>query len=177
MLNDISAGRDDPAMFALAAGCDTPLVLAHMQGRPQTMQENPKYEDLVAQVTAFLLDTADTAVAAGVPRGQILIDPGIGFGKTTPHNLELLAHLDQLVDTGYPVLLGTSRKRFLDPITRPTLMPSDRAAGTCATTALGVAQGVYIFRVHDVRANRQAADTAWAIDQARSQGVVGTPKK
>jgi len=167
MINDISAGRDDPAMFSLAARCGAPLFLMHMQGGPDSMQENPKYEDVVAEVTAFLLDTANKAIAAGVRREHILIDPGIGFGKTIQHNIELLAHLDQLVATGYPVLLGTSRKHFLSQITKSTPLTWDREAGTCATTALGVAQGVCVFRVHDVRTNRQAADIAWAIGQAK----------
>ena len=167
ILNDVSAGRDDPGMFSLAADCGAPLVLMHMQGNPQTMQQDPQYDDVVSDVKAFLIEQSRAAMAAGVLQEKILIDPGIGFGKTSEHNFTLLAHLDQMVATGFPVLLGTSRKRFLSAATmspgQPDLSPSQRVAGTCATTALGVIQGVSVFRVHDVRENRQAADTAWSV--------------
>jgi len=172
ILNDVSAGRDSPEMFRLSAGFGTPLVLTHMLGSPATMQQNPSYVDVVAEVTGFLVDRAGVAMAAGVPQEQIIIDPGVGFGKSTQHNLALLAHLDGLVSTGFPVLLGTSRKRFLGEICqvglRDTVALQKRVGATCATTALGVAKGVRLFRVHDVHANRQAADTAWAIRQAGS---------
>ena len=118
ILNDISAGREDPAMFDLAAARGVPIVLMHMQGKPATMQDAPHYDDVVAEVEAFLLDRAAAAEAAGVPRGQIVIDPGIGFGKTLEHNLALMADLQRLAATGYPVLLGASRKRFLGAICR-----------------------------------------------------------
>lgn len=174
LINDVSAGRDDEGMFALAAERCAPLILTHMQGDPQTMQDNPRYGDVVGEVESYLLERVELAIGAGVLRGQVLIDPGIGFGKTTRHNLQLLAHLDRLVSTGMPVMLGTSRKRCLKELCD---LPSghapqtqDLAAATCATTALGVAAGVQLFRVHDVRQNRHAADVAWAIKLASAPG-------
>lgn len=167
IINDISAGRDDPRMFGLAASRGVPIVLMHMQGEPGTMQREPQYQDVVAEVRAFLLQRVEAARAAGVRREQIVLDPGIGFGKTREHNLALMKHLGALVKTGYPVLLGASRKRFMGSILTPpggeTPAPRDLAAATCATTALAVAAGVTMFRVHDVRWNRQAADVAWAV--------------
>lgn len=170
MLNDISAGRDDPGMFELAARRGVPIAIMHMLGEPATMQVNPTYTDVVAEVRAFLLERAAAAERAGVDRSQIVIDPGIGFGKTLDHNLTLLAHLDELVATGYPVLLGTSRKTFLRTICGiGEAGPStELAIATSATTALGVAAGVRLFRVHDVSPNRIAADVAWAVSQSRN---------
>jgi dihydropteroate synthase len=167
LINDVSAGRDDPGMFRLAGRRRAPIVLMHMRGDPATMQEDPRYGDVVAEVREFLLDRAAAAMEAGIARGQIMIDPGIGFGKTKEHNLALLARLEELVTTGFPVLLGTSRKRFMGAICRAA-QSSELAAATCATTAMGVLAGVKIFRVHDVRPNRQALDVAWAI---RNSGV------
>jgi dihydropteroate synthase len=162
ILNDISAGRDDPEMFRLAAERQVPLILMHMQGTPGTMQQNPTYGDVVEEVREFLLERAAAAQFAGVQKEQILLDPGIGFGKTREHNLALLAGLHRFVETGYPILLGASRKRFMGSLCRET-EPKNLVGATCATTAFGVAAGVRVFRVHDVRANRQAADVAWAI--------------
>jgi dihydropteroate synthase len=162
ILNDISAGRDDPAMFKLAAQTGAPIILMHMQATPETMQINPAYGDVVAEVKSFLLERAEAAQAASIRREQVFIDPGIGFGKTNEHNLALMANLKQFVDTGYPVLLGTSRKRFMGAICAQT-EPKELLGATCATTALGVMAGVRIFRVHDIKANRQAADVAWTI--------------
>ncbi|MEE8514627.1 MAG: dihydropteroate synthase, partial [Gammaproteobacteria bacterium] len=162
IINDISAGRDDEKMFRLAAKRAVPIVLMHMQGTPKTMQINPTYDDVVREVKAFLLERAQSALAAGVKKEHVILDPGIGFGKTRDHNLQLMANLKQFVDTGYPVLLGTSRKRFMGSVCGET--ESQMLIGaTCSTTALGVAAGVKIFRVHDVKPNRQAADVAWAI--------------
>jgi dihydropteroate synthase len=161
LINDVSGGRD-PRLLQLAARESAALVLMHMQGEPESMQMAPTYQDVVAEVLAGLLAATRAAEAAGVARDSILIDPGIGFGKTREHNLRLLAGLPQFVATGYPVLLGTSRKRFMGAICRET-SPTDLMGATCATTALGVAAGVKVFRVHDVRPNRQAAEVAWAI--------------
>lgn len=167
ILNDVSAGRDEPAMFELAARHRAAIVLMHMQGTSVTMQQAPRYADVVGEILCFLEERAEAAVAAGASRSQILIDPGIGFGKTTENNLEILANLDQFVATGYPVLLGTSRKRFMGSICRQAddrqPSPMQLVGATCATTTAGVAAGVAMFRVHDVRANRQAADVAQAI--------------
>jgi dihydropteroate synthase len=164
-INDISAGRDDPGMLALARERRVPIALMHMRGEPASMQDNPQYVDVVAETRDFLLERAAAAIAAGIPRTDIIIDPGIGFGKNREHNLSLLAALGEFVATGFPVLLGTSRKRFMGSICRGDRF-SDLAGATCATTALGVLAGVRLFRVHDVRANRQALDVAWAIRTA-----------
>jgi dihydropteroate synthase len=162
IINDVSAGRDDDNMFAVAVQSGAPLVLMHMQGRPETMQDNPGYENVVEEVYAFLLARALAAEEAGVSREQIVLDPGIGFGKRREDNLQLLAHLHRFVSSGYPVLLGTSRKRFMGSICN-TGNPGELLAATVATTALGVLAGVSMFRVHDIEANRQAVDIAWAI--------------
>lgn len=164
-INDTSAGRDDPAMLALTAEREVPIVLMHRQGRPASMQQDPQYDDVVAEVRDFLAARIESALAAGVDESRILIDPGIGFGKTSAHNLALLAQLETLVGLGPPLLLGASRKRFLGAICAEpdctTLMPA-----TCATTSIGVMAGARVFRVHDVAGNRQAADVAWAIRRA-----------
>ncbi|CRI64284.1 Dihydropteroate synthase [Thiocapsa sp. KS1] len=164
-INDTSAGRDDPAMLALAAERGVPIVLMHRQGMPDAMQQNPHYADVVAEVRGFLVERIEAALAAGVAREKILTDPGIGFGKTLEHNLALMAGLSELVRLGPPVLLGASRKRFMSAICREpdlaALMPA-----TCATTAIGVMAGVKVFRVHDVAGNRQAADVAWVVRAA-----------
>jgi dihydropteroate synthase len=165
IINDVSAGRDDPRLLDLAAQAGVFLVLMHMQGTPETMQQAPAYDDVVTEVTTFLAERARMAEARGVPADRIVIDPGIGFGKRKRHNLSLLAALDRVAGLGYAVLLGASRKRFMGAISaesRPeALMPA-----TCATTALGVMAGVSLFRVHDVAENRQAAEVAWAIKHA-----------
>jgi dihydropteroate synthase len=166
MINDVTAGRDDPGLLHLAAQHDAAIVLMHMQGTPATMQEAPSYTDVVEEVRAFLLQRAQAAEAAGVGRDNIILDPGIGFGKNREHNLQLLAGLDRLVECGWPVLLGTSRKRFMGAICE--VDEFDQLMGaTCATTALGVMAGVRLFRVHDVMANRQAADVAFAIKASK----------
>ena len=166
-LNDVSAGRESPELLTLAADRSLPIALMHMRGEPATMQNDPVYEDVVGEVEAFLLDRAAQAEEAGVARELIWLDPGIGFGKTRDHNLALLAALPRLAGHGYPILLGTSRKRFMGAICTPpggSPPPPEQLNGaTCATTALGVAAGVRMFRVHDVTANRQAADVAWAV--------------
>ena len=167
LINDVSAGRDDPAMFPLVAEWGAPIVLMHMQGAPKTMQDNPHYHAVVEEVLTFLLERAKLAQAAGVAKENIILDPGIGFGKRKDDNLVLMANLDRFVDSGYPVLLGTSRKRFMGAVCNET-RPQQLVAATVATTALGVMAGVRIFRVHDVRENRQAADVTHAIKLAGS---------
>jgi len=137
-------------------------VLMHMQGTPESMQLDPRYADVTAEVLAFLSARVATARAAGIARERIVIDPGIGFGKTRAHNLQLLHDLSQFAALGYPVMLGTSRKRFMGAICRETT-PHELIGATCATTALGVMAGIRVFRVHDVRQNRQAMEVAWAI--------------
>ena len=165
MVNDISAGRDDPEMFALCAERGAYLVLMHMQGEPATMQDDPVYDDVVSEVSAFLEARVQAAIDVGMSADKLLLDPGIGFGKTRAHNLALLAGLERIVALGYPVLLGASRKRFMGSLLDEA-SAKNLVAVTCATTALGVLAGVRVFRVHDVAANRQAADVAHAIMQS-----------
>lgn len=162
VINDVTAGRDDPAMFALAAGRSVPLILMHMRGTPATMQDAPQYDDVVSEVREFLLQRAELAEQAGLTRQQIIVDPGIGFGKTTEHNLQLLANLQQLVTSGYPVMVGASRKRFLGHVTGQRDAPQ-RDLATAATTVIAVAAGVTLLRVHDVAGSRQAADVTSAV--------------
>jgi len=166
MINDVSGGRADPAILTLAAKTGAPIILMHSQGEPKTMQDNPYYQDVVQEVLDALDECVNAALAAGVKKEAIAIDPGIGFGKRKQDNLDLLAHLDKLVATGFPVLLGASRKRFMGAIC-DVAEPSELVTATAVTTALGVMAGVQMFRVHDVKENRQAADVAWAIRQSR----------
>lgn len=160
MINDISGGSN-PEMLSLAAMHEVPIVLMHMQGSPQSMQTEPRYADVVTEIRDFLSARADQALAAGVLPANIIIDPGIGFGKTKIHNLEILRHLQDFVALGHFVMLGTSRKRFMGSICKETIF-KDLVGATCATTAIGVRAGVRIFRVHDVRENRQAMEVALA---------------
>jgi dihydropteroate synthase len=143
-----------------------PIILMHSQGTPKTMQDNPYYEDVIREVIDTLKKRIDAAIKEGIKKENIALDPGIGFGKRKQDNLDLLAHLDALVALGYPVLLGTSRKRFMGTLCDVT-EPSELVTATAVTTALGVMAGVRIFRVHDIKENRQAADVAWAIRQSR----------
>jgi dihydropteroate synthase len=166
IINDVSAGQDDENILALAAKTNAPIILMHSQGTPKTMQDNPYYKNVVREVIEALKKQTDTALKAGIRKANIAIDPGIGFGKRKQDNLDLLAHLDDLVALGFSVLLGTSRKRFMGTICDVT-EPSELVTATAVTTALGVMAGVWIFRVHDVKENRQAADVAWAIKQSR----------
>ncbi len=162
MINDVSAGRDDPDVVKFVVKHNCPYIIMHMQGTPKTMQENPVYTNVVEEIRNFLLERANIIQKSGVDKKNIIIDPGIGFGKTTEHNLEIMANLHRFVDTGYPVSLGTSRKRFMGSICGGTTS-KELIGATCATTVIGIAAGVNIFRVHDVRENRQAADIAWNI--------------
>jgi dihydropteroate synthase len=148
MINDITA-LSDQRMGELAAERGVPVVLMHIQGTPATMQIEPKYKDVVAEVLAFLIERAKRADKFGIPKQRIFIDPGIGFGKTTEHNLLLLRHIDRFVDSGYRVCVGTSRKAFIGKLTGKE-KPTDRIFGTAATVALCAAAGVSIVRVHDV---------------------------
>jgi dihydropteroate synthase len=149
MVNDVSAGRDDPDIFGVAAEAKAPMVLMHMQGTPATMQHDPRYDDVVAEVAAFLADRAAAAEAAGVPHDALVIDPGIGFGKRDQHNYALLADLARFTLLGHPVLVGTSRKGFIG---RALGLPElERLEGTAATVVWAVERGARIVRVHDVR--------------------------
>jgi dihydropteroate synthase len=176
-INDISAGEGSllavgsEQMIELAAAKNCPIILMHRQGKSDRMQKNPSYDDVCLEVREYLQQRAQLALDSGVKKQNIILDPGIGFGKNLQHNLALLADLESLVSLGYQVLLGTSRKRFLGEILG-TDDPVQRVSATCATTALGVQAGVQIFRVHDVVENKQAMDVAWAIVNMKS-GVEG----
>ena len=162
LVNDVTALRGDPGMVSLIEEAACPVILMHMQGEPKTMQKEPNYQDVVREVRDFLAERAEYAVAAGVRLENIIVDPGIGFGKNFEHNLALLRNLDALVDLGFPVLIGTSRKSFVERITG-VQEARDRVFGTVATTVLAFEQGATFFRVHDVRANRQALAVAEAV--------------
>jgi len=166
LINDVSGGTGDAKMLTLAARLDVPIVLMHNQGTPKTMQDNPYYDDVVGEVVAVLRERVEAALAAGIKKERIIIDPGIGFGKRRQDNIDLLAHLDAFAGLGFPVLLGTSRKRFMGSLCHVE-EPAELVTATAVTTALGVMAGVKLFRVHDVKENRQAADVAWAIRQSR----------
>ena len=156
IINDVSAG-----LHEVAADLGVGWVAMHMQGDPRTMQQEPVYDDVVAEVQTFLLDRAAVARTAGVP--EVWIDPGIGFGKTTAHNVALVRHIDVLVASGWPVVLGVSRKRFLGELTAASdgdhlvTPPEDRAEASVAMATWSFARGVQIVRAHDVRATVGAA--------------------
>jgi dihydropteroate synthase len=149
IVNDVTAGAD-PEMFAVVRDAGAGLVLMHMKGEPKTMQDEPTYHDVVAEVRGFLGARVDAAVAAGIGRGRLSIDPGIGFGKTLEHNLALLRDLAWLRDLGAPVLVGPSRKRFIGALTGAEA--DDRLEGTAGAVAWCAAQRADVVRVHDVRA-------------------------
>lgn len=161
MVNDVTALRADAEMAALVAQRAIPCCLMHMLGEPRTMQLDPRYDDVVAEVGAFLEERVEVAVSAGIARERIAIDPGIGFGKTVEHNLELLRRLEEIVSLGPPVLIGTSRKSFLGRLTGGG-DPGGRLPATIATNVLALERGARIFRVHDVAAVRQALQVAAA---------------
>ncbi|MFO7784121.1 MAG: dihydropteroate synthase [Thermodesulfobacteriota bacterium] len=148
LLNDVSALRFDPDMAGLAAESRVPVVLMHMKGKPRDMQEAPEYSDLIGEIILFLKEAIQRAVEAGVRREQILIDPGIGFGKTFDHNLQIIRELDRFSVLGRPVVLGCSRKAFIGHILGKG--PDDRDAGTLGAVAAGVMKGAHIVRVHNV---------------------------
>jgi dihydropteroate synthase len=164
IVNDVSALRVDPEMAGVVADAGCPVCLMHMLGAPKTMQDDPRYGDVVDEVLSFLEERLAFAVSAGVREEQVLLDPGIGFGKTLEHNLLLLRHLDRFVALGRPVVLGTSRKRFLGAILDAE--PQDRLFGTVATTVMGAVAGASVFRVHDVRPNVEALRVTEAVRRA-----------
>lgn len=161
VINDVTA-LADPEMAAVASRHQVGLVLMHMQGTPRTMQNEPRYTDLVGEVSGFLVERAAAAETGGVERSNIAIDPGIGFGKTVDHNLVLLRELGVLADLGYPLVVGTSRKSFLGKVTGAS-DPGDRDLASAVSVALAVERGANIVRVHNVSACREAALLALAI--------------
>jgi dihydropteroate synthase len=163
VVNDISAGRFDPAMLRLVAERGAGIVLMHMHGVPATMQVAPHYEDVLAEIEVFLRERAHEARTAGIEPERIWLDPGIGFGKRREDNLTILARLGRLTTLGFPLLIGASRKRFLASSADDT--PNDRLAASLAAAALAVAQGASIVRVHDVGMTRRAVALADALNR------------
>ena len=177
LVNDVSGLGHDPALAAVVAEAGAALAVMHIQGTPETMQADPRYDDVVAEVIGSLAGSLERAVAAGVPRDRIWVDPGIGFGKTVGHNLFLLRHLSELRVLGAPVLVGTSRKRFLGAVAggRP---PDRRLAGTLASmAAVAVLHGADVVRVHDVLEAKDALAVADAIARAREGGDLWGPPR
>jgi len=161
IVNDVTALRGDPEIAPLCADRGAELILMHMQGTPRTMQENPTYDDVVTEVRDFLVERIERATAAGVAEERIWVDPGIGFGKTAEHNLELIERLGELGELGRPVVLGASRKSFIGKLTGREV--GERIGGSLATAVLGLARGADVLRVHDVRETRDALIVAEAI--------------
>jgi dihydropteroate synthase len=160
-INDVTA-LGDPELAPLVARAGGQLMLMHMRGTPRTMQQAPRYDDVVAEVRDFLLERVARAVRAGIPQERLWVDPGIGFGKTVEHNLTLLRELPSLVACGLPVLVGASRKSFIGHVLG--LPDTDqRLEGSLAVAALASWMGASMLRVHDVRATRRAVDMAWAL--------------
>jgi len=160
-VNDVTAFRHEPGIAALVAEHGARCCLMHMLGEPRTMQDDPRYDDVVADVKAFLEERLAFAVAQGVPEDRIDLDPGIGFGKTLAHNLELLRRLPELAAIGRPLVIGVSRKSFLGRITGREA-PAEREVATAAANVLAFERGATIFRVHDVAASRDALAVAAA---------------
>jgi dihydropteroate synthase len=150
-------------MVEVAAGCDAGVVVMHMLGTPETMQQAPRYDDVVREVGGFLLAQAAVLEAAGVARERIVIDPGIGFGKTLEHNLALLAGIPVLAEFGYPVLVGVSRKRFIGELSGESV-PQQRLGGSIAAGLAAVKAGASVLRVHDVAATVQALAVTMALE-------------
>ncbi len=161
IVNDVTALQGDPEMGALCAERGVGVVLMHMPGNPRTMQEDPAYDDVVDEVKAFLAERTEVAVAAGIEEERIWLDPGIGFGKTLEHNLELLRRLGELRGLGRPLVVGTSRKSFIGRIDGSEV--DQRAGGTIASSVLAAAEGADVLRVHDVAEAAQALRVASAI--------------
>jgi dihydropteroate synthase len=162
IVNDVSAGREDPRILRLAGERGCALVLMHMLGQPKSMQENPTYHDVVAEVRDFLSERLAAAESAGVPRQRCIVDPGIGFGKRLEHNLALLGNLQALTELGCPVMVGPSRKRFIGELTDQK-QPSRRVPGTVAACVMAQLGGATIFRVHDVAEVLEGLRVAGAI--------------
>jgi dihydropteroate synthase len=165
LVNDVTAFRGDPEIAAVVADAQADCCLMHMLGDPRTMQRDPRYGDVVNEIKAFLEARMGFAMASGIAEDRILLDPGIGFGKTVEHNLELLRRLGELVELGRPVVIGTSRKSFLGRITGRDV--DDRVAATIATNVLAYERGARVFRVHDVAPVHDALAVTAATVSAR----------
>ncbi len=163
LVNDVTALRGDPAMVDTIVVSGVGVVLMHMQGTPQTMQKAPKYHDVVEEVEDFLAERVRFALERGVAKNQIMLDPGIGFGKTLAHNLDLLAQLRTFTKLGFPLLVGPSRKGFIGELVEQSVQ--DRAWGTAGAIALAVEQGAHVLRVHDVAGMKDVVRVAAAISR------------
>jgi dihydropteroate synthase len=163
MVNDITALRGEPELAGVVADADAYLCLMHMLGEPRTMQDDPRYDDVVSEVKAFLEERLAFAVGAGIPEEHVCLDPGIGFGKTVEHNVELLTRLDELVAVGRPVLVGASRKRFLGRLLGDPEALTGPLAASVAAAVLAFERGASLFRAHDVREHVEALAVAGAL--------------
>jgi dihydropteroate synthase len=164
LVNDITALRGDPELAGVVADLDACLCLVHMLGEPRTMQDDPRYDDVVSEVKAFLEERLAYATAAGIAEERICLDPGIGFGKTVEHNLELLARVEEIVSLGRPVLIGASRKRFLGRILGDEEALTGPVSAGVAVAVMAYDRGASIFRVHDVREHVEALTAARALE-------------
>lgn len=162
IINDISGGRKDPGIIEIAAEFDVPIVIMHMQGTPADMQNRPRYDNVLDEISAFFEERVNVLIGKGINRDKITIDPGIGFGKTLDHNLQIIKHLDHFRSLDLPLLLGHSRKSFMAPVTAIE-EAADRDIPTAAISAISAFHYVDIIRVHNVAATRQALQVAEAI--------------
>ncbi|MGJ8588353.1 MAG: dihydropteroate synthase [Yoonia sp.] len=165
LINDVAAFTFDPKLAEVAAQTNVPVCIMHAKGTPETMQNDPSYDDVLLDVYDFLSERVEAALAAGIARDQIVVDPGIGFGKTLDHNLTLLRGIALFHALGCPILLGASRKRFIGTIGGGK-DASDRVSGSVAVALFAARRGVQILRVHDIFATKQALDLEWAIGGA-----------
>lgn len=170
LVNDVSSGRYDEQMFPALGKLGVPLILMHMQGMPQTMQTHPHYNDVITEIADFLLERIKLARTYHIDR--IIIDPGIGFGKTLEHNITILRHLKLFRELGYPLLLGVSRKSFIGSLTNQP-QPSERIFGTAAACTIGISKGVDMIRVHDPQAMKEVCAVADAIYRGATAGRAG----
>ncbi len=166
MVNDISGLRFDSLMKSVVAQYKVPVVIMHIKGKPKDMQQNPVYEDLISEILTYLKESIDMAITAGISQDKIIIDPGIGFGKTFEHNLEIIHNLQKFAVLGKPILIGPSRKAFIGKILGD-IPPGERLEGTAATVAISIMNGANIIRVHDVREMARVAKVAYAIKTMR----------
>jgi len=155
IINDVSALTHDPKSLNIASKMQAPVILMHMQGTPQTMQSKPDYDDVVEEIIGYLRERIEACIQAGIDQKKIIIDPGIGFGKTLENNLTLLKNIDKFKELGCPILLGASRKSFIEKIC-PNTPADDRLAGSLAAAIQGLEEGAQLFRVHDVKETKQA---------------------
>ncbi len=172
IVNDISALRGDPLMAGLVAETGVGIVLMHMQGTPKTMQKAPRYENVVEEVSGFLQERIQIAIADGIRPSQIILDPGFGFGKLQEHNLQLLAEFEAFAKLGYPLLAGVSRKQFIGNLVRQPV--HERGYGTAGAIAVAVLKGAHIIRVHDVRAMKDTVTVVSAISRHARSSVGGS---